>query len=182
MRPFKTFALIAALGLALGSPLPAGATSAPAQQSAKPARTYSEVLLDEKHTDAKAADIATQVLKDDMALIFKMGPSIAPAMYARFIALGDGQPKTSIAARFEHPAFCGSAGCRIVILTPGKKGYRITFDQTAMGFYLNQRPGQPMYDVLVASSVMAPRSFGVYFWNAKQQQYQYAGLSWFSTP
>jgi len=167
--------LASSLALATGT---SSNTATPVQkQSASAAVSYTEINLDQ--TDPKAVDIIKKLLADDMKMMAKLGGR-APRINAQFIQLGPQKPKDSIIAYIDHTAFCGSSGCRVVIVTPtGPNKYRIVLDTTLGRIFTNLRTGQDHYDFLGYVMPRSVNGFGVYFWNDKKGIYEFAGVSKF---
>jgi hypothetical protein len=166
------------LSLCLVCTLLAFGMTADAQQQAK--RPYTEVVFSDKTSDPKAVAIVQKLLAKDLESL-KQYSSAAPKIYARFQALSStaNAPKTSIFAMIEHLGYCGSQGCRTVILSPTKNNkYSLTFDSTIGRIFINPRQGKDIYDILALDGYHTD-GFGVFTWNEAKKSYNFAGISKF---
>ncbi|NBX66121.1 MAG: hypothetical protein EBQ96_03895 [Proteobacteria bacterium] len=142
-------------------------------------RTYTEVILDEKTSDASASAIVQKVLSADLEEMKGFDPR-EPLVLASFQSLGPDLPKNAIFAYIFHPSVCGSSGCRTVILNPNASGkYDVVFDTTLGRIFKNIRSGKTYFDILTTVMPRASDGFGVFFWNEEKKIYVFAGISKF---
>lgn len=167
-----------AFGLAVG-PVSATATKAsqPAQKSqpaADPDSGRPQHFDSDTQTSDKAAEDLIRKLYAAKIKDMKSYIPDEPKIFARFVSLGPGKPKNSIAAVFNQPGVCGVQYCETAIAENlGDNKYRTVWDYNAGDFFLIQGPNPDYYDLVLPTPTNVGNANTIWRMDPRTKEYEF---------